>query len=284
MILHIAGTGCPDPSADRFGSCFVLEGAGPLMMFDCGPAATYKLAQLGIHPTQIERLFFTHHHFDHNVDYPCFLLSRWDQGASQEPELKVYGPAPTEEFTRKLMGQDGAFAADWISRVKHPASKQLYENRGGQMPRPEPSYEVHDIESGHVQEIEDTAVTAHSVHHVEPWLQSLAYRVESPAGTVAFTGDAGPCPALQEVSQEADVLVVASGYRGKIQDAVADVITGATDAGKLAAASEVKTVVLTHTTAGVAPPGRREAAIAEVAQHFNGRTIFADEPMSVQVP
>ena len=38
-------------------------------MFACGPAATHKLVQSGLHPTEIDNLFFTHHHFD----YPCFL-------------------------------------------------------------------------------------------------------------------------------------------------------------------------------------------------------------------
>ena len=43
-------------------------------MFDCGPAATHKLVKAGLYPTQVDNLFFTHHHFDHNIDYPCFLL------------------------------------------------------------------------------------------------------------------------------------------------------------------------------------------------------------------
>ena len=45
------------------------------LMFDCGPASTHKLVKMGIPLTKIDNLFFTHHHFDHDVDYPCFILS-----------------------------------------------------------------------------------------------------------------------------------------------------------------------------------------------------------------
>jgi ribonuclease BN (tRNA processing enzyme) len=42
----------------------VLDIDGEKVMFDCGPAATYKLVKSGLWPTDIDYLFFTHHHFD----------------------------------------------------------------------------------------------------------------------------------------------------------------------------------------------------------------------------
>ena len=41
-------------------------------MLGCGPAATYILVQSALHPTEIDKLFSTHHHFDHDIDQPCF--------------------------------------------------------------------------------------------------------------------------------------------------------------------------------------------------------------------
>ena len=81
------------------------------MLFDCGPAATLKLARAGFAPGQIDRLFFTHHHFDHNADYAAFAIARWD-GADLIPDLRVYGPWPTAEVTERLFGESGAFAFD----------------------------------------------------------------------------------------------------------------------------------------------------------------------------
>ena len=61
-------------------------------MFDCGPAATHKLVKAGLYPTQVDNLFFTHHHFDQNIDYPCFLLCHWDQGLAKAKNWMSTGP------------------------------------------------------------------------------------------------------------------------------------------------------------------------------------------------
>src|SRR5687767_12716311 len=118
MRLYVLGAGTPTPTASRFGSAHVIQLGDEHVMFDCGPAATHKLVQAGLWPTQIDNLFFTHHHFDHDVDYPCFLLCRWDQGAGLENKLNVYGPTLTEQLTDRILGEtNGAFAHDWRARV-----------------------------------------------------------------------------------------------------------------------------------------------------------------------
>ena len=81
--LFLVGCGTPTPTPERFGSRMVLMVNKEYLMFDCGPASTYKLQRMGLAPTDISPLFFTHHHFDHNADYPCFLLCRWDQSPSR---------------------------------------------------------------------------------------------------------------------------------------------------------------------------------------------------------
>ena len=72
--VHVLGAGTPTPTPERFGSSFVAEVGGEKIMVDCGPAATHKLVQAGLWPTDIDYVFFTHHHFDHDVDFPCSLL------------------------------------------------------------------------------------------------------------------------------------------------------------------------------------------------------------------
>jgi len=72
--LYFVGAGTPTPTPTRFGTSYVLQIDEDLLMFDCGPAATHKLVKLGLWPNRINHLFFTHHHFDHNADYPCFIL------------------------------------------------------------------------------------------------------------------------------------------------------------------------------------------------------------------
>ena len=114
--------GTPTPTAERFGSAHVIKIGDQSLMFDCGPAATHKLVKAGLFPTQIDYLYFTHHHFDHDIDYPCFLLCRWDQSIGKENQLKVFGPTLTEKITEGIIGEDGLFShdslGDFFCRVK----------------------------------------------------------------------------------------------------------------------------------------------------------------------
>src|SRR5688572_25815410 len=206
--LYILGAGTPTPTAQRFGSSYVVEVGDEHLMFDCGPATTHKLVQAGLRPTQIDYLFFTHHHFDHDIDYPCFLLCRWDQGAGQERQLQVFGPQLTEQVTHRILDEhEGAFSHDWIARVNHPLSQQVYVNRGGTLPRQPPSVKVRDIGPGPVHAERDWRVSAAPAEHVQPYLDSLAYRLDSPEGSIVFTGDTQPCQSVVDLARGADLLV-----------------------------------------------------------------------------
>ena len=115
--VHVIGAGTPTPTPTRFGSSFVVETSSEQIMIDCGPAATAKMVQAGLWPTEIDYLFFTHHHFDHDIDYPCFLLCRWDQSIGKENQLQVYGPNLTEKITEGIIGENGLFSHDWKARA-----------------------------------------------------------------------------------------------------------------------------------------------------------------------
>ena len=108
LRLTVLGSGAPTPTPDRFGSSYVLHLGDERIMVDCGPATTHKLVKAGLWHTDIDYLFFTHHHFDHDVDYPCFLLTCWDQDIGQANRLQVFGPSPTEKLTKDLICEDGA--------------------------------------------------------------------------------------------------------------------------------------------------------------------------------
>jgi len=255
------------------------------VMVDCGPATTHKMARMGIKPRQVGHLFFTHHHFDHNVDFPCFALSRWDQSKGPEPPLKVYGPPPTRRFVELLLGKEGAFFPDWNSRVTHPASHECHRQRGGILPRPAPSVEAKDVGTGIVAESDSWVATATRVHHVEPGLESLAFRFDTQAGSVLFAGDCGDCKELREFARGVETLVIACTHfgRSKTSAAIADVITGTMEVAEIAQQSEVGRVILTHVSPNFARPGMKEKAIADVARSYNGGIFFPGELTTVDL-
>jgi ribonuclease BN (tRNA processing enzyme) len=248
-------------------------------MFDCGPATTHKLVKAGLFPTQIDHLFITHHHYDHIVDLPCFILCRWDQGAGKINQLQVWGPPPTEWFYERLLGPDGAFSYDVEARVKAPGSQAVHVNRGGSLPRPKPSVKVTNVKPGIVTEQQNWKVTAAQVHHAEPWLQSLAYRVDSTQGSIVFAGDSAPCASLYALASGADVLVLHVWDHQNALDKSGEGPgeMGTLNAAETAQACNVKTLIVNHSTPALTKPGSRERGIGAIARIFNGDIIFAEE-------
>jgi ribonuclease BN (tRNA processing enzyme) len=285
MQLHVIGSGCPVACPERYGSAFVLDVAGGLTLVDCGPATTWKIARAGLRPTHVQHVFFTHHHYDHNADFPCFALTRWDESKGTEPPLEVFGPPPTEAFVEALLGERGAFAIDWKSRIEHPASHACHRQRGGVMPRPAPAMRVRDVGPGRVAETPSWPARAVRVHHVEPTMISLAYRFDTDEGSVVFAGDCGDCPELRELASGADTLVLACTHFGSLEmdRAITDVITGTREVASIAEQSGTRRVVLTHMSPGFERPGMRERAVAEVARSFGGEILCPDEHATVSL-
>jgi ribonuclease BN (tRNA processing enzyme) len=281
MRLFLVGAGTPEPSNTRFGTCQVLAVAGEHLMFDCGPAATYKLVKMGLSPVQIDYLFLSHHHYDHHVDYPCFLLTRWNLGTGRQPPLRVWGPPPTAWITERLIGSEGAFASDWIARTRHPDSLAYYTEAGGAGPRPAPEVEVHDVASGTIAEQSGWVVTAAPAEHQEPWLRTLAYRVDSEDGSIVFAGDTVPCEPVEQLAQAADTLVVSCwDHQDTLGASETPSVMGTLEVARFAQKTGVKRLVLTHIHKPLDQPGSKEKAIADVARLYEGEIIFGHELMA----
>src|SRR3989442_14357685 len=180
--VFVLGAGTPTPTPDRWGSAFAVDVGGEYLMFECGPAATAKLVKVGILPTRVDYLFFPHPHFGHDVDYPCFLLCRWDQSVGKENQLRVYGPTLTETITDRLLGENGAFVHDWKARVNHPVSQRVHVNRGGTLPRQPPSVLAKDVGPGLVHEGREWRGMAGPAGHGPPFLEPLPLRVDGAEG------------------------------------------------------------------------------------------------------
>ena len=303
MKLHIAGTGCNAPSGHAYGSAFLLEIDKDLLLFDCGPAAAYKLATMGIDLTRIHHMFLTHHHYDHTADVPCFALTRWDKSNYDQPPLAVYGPPPTSHFINALFGPSGAFFADWHARVKSPASLGYYRMAGGKLPRPEPTFDVREVVEGPVTETDAWSVSCTRVRHVDPvdgeaLLESVAYRVKTGHGSIVFAGDCDDCTALRRLSQGVDTLVIKprAGLQLPFQANGAPDISGTGKSlatgdngtleqdGQLLHDCKPHRVILSHLAPGFfGSSGVRERVLATIGGSYSGVLVMPDELTTVDL-
>lgn len=284
--LFVLGAGFPTPTPDRWGSSYVVELGNQYLMFDCGPAATYKMIKTGLRPTQVDHLFFTHHHSDHDLDYPCFLLTRWDQSLGDENDLQIYGPTLTETITHRLIDEnDGAFAHDFVARINHPLSVNAYRRRGGKFPRTFPNYQARDVGPGKICSGPDWEITAAPAEHVQPYLDSLAYRLDGPEGSIVVTGDTRPCQSVVDLAKDADIMVclcvdVQADIDGTPE---AEYLCGSTGAGEMARDAGAKKLVLVHESPQLQVPGASERALGDIAKVYDGPVIRSREMQIIQL-
>jgi ribonuclease Z len=259
---------------------------GEQLMVDCGPAATHKLVKAGLWPTNIDYLFFTHHHFDHDIDYPCFLLCRWDQSTGKENDLQVFGPNLTEKITKGILDEnEGLFAHDWKARVGHPLSQRIHQNRGGTLPRRPPSVSAKDVGVGNVFSGSDWQVTSAPAEHVQPFLDSLAYRLDTLDGSIVFTGDTQPCDSVTALAKDADVMLCMCWDDQEVMEVDGEAFgqCGTIGAAKMAQEAGVKKLVLVHIGPHLSGHGPMEKGIGDVRKLYDGQLLFSDELMSFDV-
>ena len=283
--LNIVGAGTPTPTHARWGTCFILKICGQHLMIDCGPASTYKMYRMGIPCTSVHDLFFTHLHSDHLSDYPCFLMTRFDQSVGTERDLHVYGPAPIKAITEAIWSPErGAFWCDVEARVKHPMSLHAFQSRGGVGERPAPAVHVTEYSEGKVVQGKDWVCYAREVKHAQPYLACYGFRFETDEGVVAFSGDTAPTESVVELARDADLFVMEAVHREAKIRTYPSVIseTGTLSAGRMAAEAGAKRLVINHQSVTLDPPEETTQGIAEVKSVFDGDVYWAHDMMEVQ--
>jgi len=136
-----------------------------------------------------------------------------------------------------------------------------------------------DVGPGTVFTGNDFEVTAAPAEHVEPFHDSLAYRLDTSEGSIVFTGDTEPCERIVELARGADALVSMCGNFESVYDARPEDIgqTGTFGAAEMAAEAGVKELFLVHVGPDLSAPENRERGIAEIKTIFDGNVTMTDE-------
>jgi len=194
MKYILLGSGAVRPTLEHWGPAQVVQVAGQNLLFDCGRGATMRLVQAGIPIGSIRRVFFTHHHYDHNCDFAYFHLTSWLLGRSTP--LEVIGPRGTETFCHGLF--DIAYRDDINSRRFHAV---YMKNRDGY------KYNARDVlEDEWTFEGDGFRVRMVHVLHKPQILDNLAFRVEAEGKSIVVVGDTVECESLKTLAEGADLM------------------------------------------------------------------------------
>ena len=275
MKLTLLGTGSPEAHARRASSGYLVEVGNDRLLLDCGGGVYDRLLQAGHMPSDVTHLFFTHLHSDHMMDYARLVHAAWDEGGTP---LKVWGPPPLAAITEKLFGRDGVFAHDLIARTEHPGSRDVWVARGGSLPRPWPAPQVTEIEPGFAMEGDGWRLSSCAVPHVQPWLASMAFRIESEVGSLVYAGDAGLCETLPELASGADLLLHWCYRHHPIADeTLARLCPVAGEIARVAEAAGVRHLVLTHLRAHMDTQAIHAAMLRDARSVFSGTVEIGED-------
>jgi ribonuclease Z len=285
MRIRLLGTGTPTPSLKRMSAGYLVETGNRKIVFDFGPGAYHRLLEAGVRPTQITDVFFTHLHYDHCLDYVRLLMTHWDQSAGRIPDLNVYGPTHLARMTELIVGADGIFGPDLAARTQLRMSQDVFVARGGTLPRKLPQPVVREISSGEKIQCDGFTVEARAVLHAQPFLECFGYRMEADGSSFAYSGDAGPCKAMQELAQDCDVLVHMCHFISgtALSPAMDKHNMGHLELARLGADANVRNLVVSHITEQMDVPGIRERLIREMSRLYAGNLFFGEDLMEIPV-
>jgi ribonuclease BN (tRNA processing enzyme) len=233
--LVLLGTaGGPLPSPVRSGICSAVVVGGRTYVVDCGGSATRQLRRArllgGLH-----RVLLTHLHSDHTCDYFNLFLLGWPI-IQWNPPVHVFGPGPaggvdalppddagrpvalhhpadpTPGLVALTDAQFHAHAYDINIRMREAGRHDLralvvpHELALPGVGASGPDRVAPEMDPFLVEEDDDVRITANLVSHA-PVFPAFAYRFETAAGSVVFSGDTAPCANLTRLAQGAGTLV-----------------------------------------------------------------------------
>ncbi|CAB3652502.1 ribonuclease Z [Achromobacter denitrificans] len=274
--VQTLGTGGPRPDPERAGPATVVKIGDETLLFDVGRGVVVQMVRAGIALESLKDVFITHHHFDHIGDLFDVALSTWLHG--RRHALSFRGPPDTKRIMNALLTQVYDKDIEWRSDGE--------PTHGGWS-----AIDTVDVAPGLVAETERWRVFAESVVHghglefsrafLKRWI-CYGYRVETQGKVVAISGDTVDCAGLRRLAKNADVLVQccyladAEITNEHFRNLAKHTLACGDTVGKIAAACNVGTLVLTHHRP------RNETAMIErlreeVSRDFHGRLIIAND-------
>ncbi len=174
MRVTIIGSGTLLPDPHHSSASHWVEFSDVRILLDCGSGALHGMARERLSWRGLSHLVMTHFHTDHIADLSpiLFALRHGIRPPRTEEPLTLLGPRGLDAHVDALARAHGSYVRDPGFPV------EVVELTGGeQWADPAGRFTLH----------------AHSTPHTDV---SIGVRLETPNGSLGYTGDTGPSPAL----------------------------------------------------------------------------------------
>ena len=250
--ITVLGSGTCAATRDRSMASYHLAVGEMQLLLDIGDGALRRLLEAGLDYRQIDAILISHHHIDHVADLVPFLwATRYSPYFQRENPLTLFGPPGTKEWYDKLALAYG----DWLLELPFPLIIEEGQNTAWQW--------------------QGIAISTRAMVHSVP---ANGYRLSFGAQALAYTGDTGYHENVIQLAKDADLLIIESSFPDERGTMETHLTPG--EAGRIAAAANVRKVILTH----LYPECENVDIVAQCRAFFHGQVEIAEDLKTISLP
>ncbi len=254
------------PADGQASSGYLVDSGSTRLLLDCGPGVAAALSG-ALPATDLDAVVISHLHLDHCYD--VLPIGKTLLAGQIEYPMELPGPLPVA--APRLRGKVPLYVPvgarpvfDQLATLFPVTTMPLLDKAF------DLAFDVREYAPGDRVTVGDCELTMVGLRHSAP---NCGVRVDSPTGSLAYTGDTGVTEALVELAREVGIFLAEAtlprtdpGPHGHLS---------AVDAARVAAAADVGLLVLTHFI--TADPTYLAERMAEAAEHFDGPVRLASE-------
>ncbi len=203
MRITIMGSGTPAPiRASQATSCVLVQlGNGDAFIFDIGSGTVGNLFSMGMHPSELDKVFITHFHLDHiGGIFPLFDAMGW----ARNTPLRVWGPSGhTPELGTAAFIENIYKASEWHRQSK----SDLLPVGGAKFDTQEIDISLFSLDNPQQLVYDNDGVKIYAFPVVHTIDGAVGFRLEWKGLSMAYVSDSQVSTFEVEQSKGVDVLI-----------------------------------------------------------------------------
>ena len=247
-------------------------------IIDAGLGVTRQFIEAGFTYDQLETVFITHHHSDHNLELGGLVYTSWVGAPAHH--IKLFGPHGLNRLMTSFVDSQ---AFDIDIRVHDEGLNDIRN-----------CFSCHEFTEGVVFEDDHLIVQALRVEH-PPVTDCFALKFETETAKIVFGADTAYFPPLAEFARDADILVHEAMHLGgakqicdmlkdtkpKLWDHFMASHTPCEDVGRIAASANCKTLVVNHFVPEIGFRVSKDEFETAIRSTFAGDLVLGKDLLSI---